>query len=180
MEISRHLDSGESMKWSGIPRQGLLLRGSDAFLIPFSLIWGGFAVFWEYSVVTADAPLIFKLWGIPFVFVGLYITVGRFFLDARQREKTFYGLTDKRVIIVSGMFSPTINTLPLKSLSEITLQENSDRTGTVYFGRPHPMAGWAVGMHWPGMGQYRSSSFEMIQNAKQVHDRVLEAQRSAV
>jgi len=179
MEISRHLESGESLKWTGVPRQGPVLRGSDAFLIPFSIMWGGFAVFWEFSVVTSDAPFFFMLWGIPFVCVGLYITVGRFFLDSRQRSKTFYGLTDQRVIILSGIFSRTVNTLPLRTLSDITLKEKSDRSGTVHFGRPHPMASWAAGMQWPGMGQYQSPSFDLIQNAKEVHDRVIEAQRAA-
>lgn len=179
MEIARYLEPGESLTWNGAPKHGFLLRGSDAFLIPFSIMWGGFAIFWEFSVVAAGASLIFIIWGIPFVLVGLYITVGRFFVDARMREKTFYGLTDQRIIILSGLFSRTISTLPLRSLSEITLKENPDRSGTVYFGQQHPMANWVGGMHWPGMGQFRSSSFELIQNAKEVHDRVIAAQRSA-
>ena len=179
MEISRHLESGEALKWAGLPRQGLLLRGSDAFLIPFSLMWGGFAVFWESRVVTSGAPFFFMLWGIPFVLVGLYITVGRFFVDARQRARTFYGLTDKRIVIVSGLVSQSVNSILLKSLSDVTLKERSDRSGTITFGRPHPMASWASGMQWPGMGQYQPPAFEMIPDAKAVHDQVLEAQRAA-
>ncbi len=179
LELSRHLDSGESLKWSGVPKSGVLLRGSDVFLIPFSFLWGGFAVFWEFGVITSDAPFFFMLWGIPFVLVGLYITVGRFFVDARRRARSFYGVTDRRVIILSGLFSRTVNTLPLKSLSDISLKEKPDRSGTIYFGRPHPMASWVAGMQWPGMGQYQSPSFELIQNAKEVHDLVLEAQRAA-
>ncbi len=62
-------------------------------MIPFSLLWCGFAIFWEVSVLSTDGPLIFKLWGIPFVIVGLYMAVGRFFIDAKQRAKMYYGVT---------------------------------------------------------------------------------------
>ena len=91
-DLQGYLGPGEKLLWSGQPEAGLKLRGSDAIVIPFSLMWAGFALFWEYSVLGTNAPLFFKLWGIPFVLVGLYMVVGRFFVDAWMRPALFMEL----------------------------------------------------------------------------------------
>jgi len=101
--VQRELDSGEKLLWAGMPKQGTIFRGMDVFMIPFSLLWGGFAIFWEYMVLAMapqaqDTPegfaIIFPLFGIPFVIIGLYMIFGRFIYDSKKRSKTFYGLTN--------------------------------------------------------------------------------------
>src|SRR5437899_365791 len=73
----------------------------------------------------AGAPFFFKLWGIPFVLVGIYVMIGRFFVDARQRSRTYYGLTDQRVIIISGLRNRQVKSLPIGSLSDVSIIEKA-------------------------------------------------------
>ena len=168
------LDRGERQLWAGVPRQGIVFRGADVFMIPFSLLWGGFAIFWEISVIGTGAGGFFMIWGIPFVLVGLYVTIGRFFVDARRRARTTYAVTSDRVIINSGIFSPTTKSLNLRTLTDITLQERPNGTGTITFGPTNPLTAMYAGTSWPGIPQ--TPSFEMIPEAKRVYDIVREAQ----
>jgi hypothetical protein len=151
--ISKELASGERLLWSGRPQQGVVFRSSDLFLIPFSLLWCGFAVFWEASVVARNAPLLFQLWGIPFVLVGLYMVFGRFMVEAYQRRKTVYGLTDQNVVIVSGLLTTDVRRLNLRTMSDISLDERTERRGTITFGPTPPYYAWFRGASWPGMGR---------------------------
>jgi len=177
--IRQQLSLGERLLWSGQPRRGIRLRSSDTFLIPFSLLWCGFAIFWECGVMTAKGtPSFFKLWGIPFVLVGLYIVFGRFIVDARMREGTFYGITTERIIIVSGLFSRKTKSLQLRTLSDISLTERADKSGTITFGPQHPMA-WGMPAGWPGAGQYVAPAFDMIDGAKEVYDLIRQTQNAA-
>jgi len=176
--IEQQLSPGERLVWSGQPRLGLRLRPSDAFAIPFSLLWCGFAIFWETSVVTTHAPFFFKLWGIPFVLAGLYIVFGRFFVDARSRGRTFYGVTNERIIIVSGAFSRQIKSMQLRTLNDISLTERADGSGTITFG-PQSLMAQRLPSGWPGARQYAAPAFEMIECAKEVYELIRQKQNAA-
>ena len=178
--IQRELSPSETPLWWGRPRQGLVIRGSDAFLIPFSLLWCGFAVFWEASVLRAPhAPAFFALWGIPFVLVGVYFVVGRFFVEARQRANTYYAVTSERVIIVSGVVTRTVKSLSLGTLTDLSVSETGAGEGTITFGAQHPMAPMFAGMRgWPGAEQQLGPRFDLICDAKSVYETIRSAQRA--
>jgi hypothetical protein len=178
-QVSREIESGERLLWAGRPRQGILFRASDLFLIPFSLLWAGFAVFWEATVIIGGAPLFFVLWGIPFILFGAYITVGRFFVDAKIRSQTFYGLTDRRIIIISRFLTRKIKSLSLRNLTEISLQDRPDGSGTIIFGPYTPYSFWFSSSSWPSAEKHSPPSFELIENVKQVYGQIRKAQEES-
>lgn len=179
-KFREELNPGERIIWSGQPQQGLMLRPADIFMIPFSLMWGGFAIFWEVGVVSSGAPLFFMAWGIPFVLVGLYIMFGRFFVDSAQRGKTYYALTNERAIIISGLFNQNTKSLDLKKLPEINISTKGNGKGTITFGASHPMAWMYAGGGFPNMGRYQiAPSFEMIDDAKTVYQHIKRLQKES-
>lgn len=127
-----YLGPGETILWRGRPEKGNLLGPQDVIMIPFSIFWCGFAVFWFVTALTV-APFPFALFGIPFVCVGLYLTVGRFFHTSATRKQTAYVITDQKIIRKRGN---RIDMLDAKTMPTIHVTARTDGTGTIRFGEP--------------------------------------------
>lgn len=147
-EIEHLLLPHERVLWSGAPEQGIRFTSKDLFMIPFSILWGGFAIFWEVSVMTDGAPLFFRLWGIPFVVIGLYLMVGRFFLDAWARRNIVYAVTDRRVLINRKRPFPKLTAVAHDQIGPVNLVEEKEGKGTILFETPQY-----------GYGERRSSGY---------------------
>jgi hypothetical protein len=169
------LGPDEQLLWSGRPPQGIMFRTSDLFMIPFSLLWGGFACFWTVGASASGGC--FGLFGLPFVLVGLYIIFGRFLADSIQRSNTTYAVTSERIVIATGLFSQQIKSLNLRTLTDITLDAKNSGRGSISFAPSYPWAAWYRGTPWPGTGKYSSPTFEMIDNAPEVYQQIRQAQR---
>ena len=189
--LDSFLDPGERLLWSGQPKQGVRLQPGDALMIPFSLMWGGFAIFWEIMALGIGAhtrhanvgpgalvSYIFPLWGIPFVLIGLYMIFGRFFYDAASRKKTWYGVTDRRLIVMKLLFNSKVNSYDYLNLTNLNLVERADRSGDILFGTPFPMASFS-NASWPGSGRYAVPGFYLLPNAREVFSRIQAAQQAA-
>lgn len=135
-------------------------------------------------IATKNAPgpigLIFPLFGVPFVLVGLYLIFGRFIVDARARDRTLYGVTNERILILSGLFSQQLKSLQIRTLPEISLTQRADKTGTITFGSSPFMNGFFPGGSWPGAARFAVPSFESIDRVKDVYDLIRKTQRIPV
>jgi len=178
--VERELNSGERLLWKGRPPGGFRLRSADIFMIPFSLFWT--AIVFSAALATFNQPaqkggtgqsLIFL---IPFLLFGLYILIGRFFVDAMMRARTEYAVTNRRVIIVSGLFSRNVRSIDLKTTSEISLSERPDNSGTITFGAT-PF-GAMRRYSWSSNPTSGTPAFEMIQDVRSVY-RIIEQVRNA-
>ena len=177
--IRSELEPGEQILWAGQPRRGLVLRGSDAFFIPFSLLWASIAISGSTAAGRSGAPFPFALFDLLFVVVAAYIVFGRFFVEALLRQKTFYAVTPRRIIIASGLLSRKIRSLPLKTLSEVSISERSKGVGTITFGPQHPFGSFGGMSAWPGAQQLQSPKFDLVPEARRVYETVRKAQAAA-
>jgi hypothetical protein len=180
-DFRNRLLPGETILWTGRPAQGLMLTGRDGFLVPFSLFWGGFAIFWEWMVLRAPkAPPVMGLFGAPFVLVGLYLIFGRFLVDAWARASTNYALTNQRILIARQRPSQSFTSIDLDRLSDATLTERSDGTGTIYLLSTAPF--WAGGGGRNGFVAWTPAldptpKLLAIPDARRVFDQLQRAQR---
>lgn len=136
------MQPGETILWSGHPDPSRLIGSRDAIRIPFSLLWGGFAVFWEAQALQAASfDFMFPLFGIPFVVAGQYFIWGRFLYKRWDRERTLYGLTNQRVMVLRGR---SLQSAYIKDVPAINQTTRADGSGSLEFGNLAPGAAfWA-------------------------------------
>jgi len=178
--LAPYLNPGERLLWFGRPKQGLLLRGEDAWLIPFSLVWCFFSFPSSlFRLVSGGGGFIF--FDLLFVIAGLYLLIGRFLVDMWLRAHTTYGLTEGQAIIVTSGFSEQIRFVNLKTVGDLKLTMRRGGTGTIELGKPkfsifYRQASRALPT--PGTSHYLPPAFEAIPDARRVHDLIVQAQHS--
>lgn len=163
---------GEHLLWWGAPQQGIMFTSRDIFLIPFSLLWGGFSIFWEYQVVRTGAPGFFDLWGIPFVLIGLYLIAGRFLADAWIRRSMIYGLTDRRILIVRGWPNSKTLAANIRQLPTAEFSQQSNSRGTIRFAPSASLFAQNRGFSSWTPSLDATPQFLGIEDAKSVFDKV--------
>jgi len=130
MALQNHLRGDERLLWHGVPDPRVWFTPADAFIIPFSVLWCSFAIFWESGVVAGGGGF-FAIWGIPFIAMGLYMVVGRFFYKRYRKGRTVYGITSQRALILQ---SQAFADLPLRQQPVTVRRTRDGRHASVMFG----------------------------------------------
>jgi len=139
--LRRELMPGERLLWSGRPLPGKL-RGAFAIWF-FAIPWTAFALFWEAMAflpwmasshtpagITWSFGIIFPLFGLPFIGVGLSM-LWMPFAAQRKAAQTIYGLTDRRLLRVSaGRKRDSISVL-ISQLGPIEVSADADGAGNL-------------------------------------------------
>ena len=142
--IRSELLSGETFVCAGQPQSSVIFHKEDLYLIPFSFLWGGFAIFWEgsaaglWGVRDNHHQWTFGIfWGIPFVLIGQYVIWGRFFYAAWLKGRTHYAVTNRRVIVVQESWKRQMAFAYIDSLPALIKEAGSRGIGTLRFGPPY-------------------------------------------
>lgn len=165
-----HMAADEYILWKGKPAVRPLLSKSDVFMIPFSLFWCGFAIFWEVGVLSSSTPTFFPIFGIPFVCVGLYLVFGRFIHTAYLRKNTRYVITNKKIIRLQGN---RVDFLAASTMPPAHCVANKDGSGTITFSTPNPYYRHRYNTSFFAAGMMQGAfSLENIPNLVQVQQAI--------
>jgi hypothetical protein len=135
----------EDVLWFGQPDPKILFTPDDLFLIPFSLLWGGFAIAWEIGVIAALASgqersgnggylWQFAVFGLIFVAAGLYLIIGRHIFKRIWKKRTYYGVTSRKVIAVTRLRRESAKAAFIEDISSLNKRVRKDGAGTITFG----------------------------------------------
>jgi hypothetical protein len=136
LRLQPYLRPSEQLLWTGQPDPSVHFTPADLYLIPFTVFWAGFSIFWIAVAAAGDAPVLFVLIGVPFLLIGLYITIGRFFVKARLKRRTAYGVTTDRVLVAIG--ERTLLDSPIKYEPMRLKRSRNGKHVTVVIGRTGP------------------------------------------
>ena len=173
--FSSELLPGERIDWTGQPNPKVIFHQEDWLAIPFSLMWGGFAIFWLlgasgiWDILTQHPNRTFQyfglIWGTPFVLVGQYLIWGRFVYAHWKKRRTYYALTNRRALIVQhGIKGRTSSSAYFDNLSVVDKRVGSDGIGIISFGSP-VTGEWQWGKGKPP----RPPTFDDINDADSVY-----------
>ncbi len=176
-KINTQLRPGERVLWVGRPARAFIVRWSD---IPLSI----FGIFFMTPVLISivaglkeDKDVDFlSVFFLPFLLIGLYLAFGRYIFDALGRKRTYYGLTESRIIIMSGWLSPRTRSISLNVVSDITIAEKSSGCGSITLGAPRDGGKWASKFAMPGKDPNAPPMLEEIENVRSVYNQILQTQ----
>jgi hypothetical protein len=144
----------------------------DIFLVPFSLLWGGFALVWEAGVLGSGVFGEGHRSAAPWFF----------FYKAWRKRRTYYALTNKRALILIESRGRMLRACFLSAVPTINKSVRPSGVGTITFGN----ASWAsmydnTGMDFFGiMGALGADStvrFNDVRDADRVYGLAMAARK---
>ncbi|QDY68566.1 aspartate carbamoyltransferase catalytic subunit [Qingshengfaniella alkalisoli] len=163
------LQPGERILWQGRPDGRLVWSDVNPKRSVFGFIIVIFALSWMMgaATVTSGDPfvsIIFFVFGMLFVFLGLQRAFGYVVRDAWERSRSWYTLTDSRAIIATDTFGKRrLNSFDVTADTTLTLEDGVP--GAVFFGRSF------------GSGSSQKVGFKRIDDPRHVYDLMRKVQR---
>lgn len=172
VNFSSYLEADEFMLWQGKPEKGNYFRREDIFRVPFGIFFFIFACVWAGGASMASP--IFALFALPFMAVGLYLSVGIIIHRAYLLSKTNYAVTNKKLIRISGT---KVDIVYADQVNNMQITMNKDGTGTIVFLRQEVYyRGTDRRISYPGgiMGFY---SIDNVRDVIHVQQKINEMER---
>lgn len=182
-EATRHIqpemDTTERLMWSGRPPQGLRFRKSDIPAVIFGLVWTGFAAFWTWGIWHREMEIIPTAMGGMMILIGVHQFLGRFFVDSYVRARTYYGVSDHRMVILKAGPPRNLESLSLAELPDVRLEPEGMDGGVIRFAPDEMVIVRGSGRRRRRRVTRRGPRFELESGARSAYEIIRRAQQDA-
>ena len=132
---------GERMLWAGKPLPRVLFGRPDWLAVPGSILLAVLSLVWEYRAAAgmAEHPSDRAAWFLPMLcafsllLLSQYLLWFRYFRAARQKQHTFYAVTNKRILVLTTGPRRRVTDGFIAGLDTIALQTGKNGAGTIEF-----------------------------------------------
>ena len=127
------LGVGEEVRWEGrpAPRCYTFRNWRHSF---FGLVLMPVCSFWQVSGLdfAKEYDALWLAWlPLPFLLMAIYLTIGHLFQARLEWNHVYYALTDRRLIVQSGLLARRIESLELKDLTYFNVLPYGEQLGTL-------------------------------------------------
>lgn len=98
----KYMTPGEYVLWRGHPEKGNTFTAASAIRALFSLGVLAFCLVWEITAFRQGNSVIMMVFGLPFIAVGLFMLWSSTLRGPYLRNKTFYVITNKKLMLKEG------------------------------------------------------------------------------
>ena len=122
----------EKILWSGRPKQGFFLTGGDILVSLFGLIFLGVGSLMEYSAIQSF-DIFLMIFSLPFLLFGLYMVLGSIIYKNYQKKRTYYAVTNQRVLVLINSFSKKVESKLISQIPVLNKTVKKNGSGTIQF-----------------------------------------------
>jgi hypothetical protein len=122
----------EKILWIGKPEKKFILEKGDVVLALFGLLCIGTSLFILKVFITSGYLFRTSL-GLIFSLAGLYLLFGRYYNNNYEKKRTFYAVTNQRVLIITHIYTKNVIAKFINQIPVIIKNVRKDGIGTIEF-----------------------------------------------
>lgn len=119
------MTEGEQVLWSGKPKKSAFLINNILTMLPFALIWLLFDSIFIIAFVSSGSPkemILPIILFFAFHLMPVWIWLGNVLTANKKWKNTKYYVTDKRIIVQTGIISANYDTIYYKDIKNVSLK----------------------------------------------------------
>ncbi|NRT37146.1 hypothetical protein OD350_19230 [Clostridium beijerinckii] len=148
--FKRHLLKEEKILWLGKPNNSRLFSKKDAYsifvgtgFIGASLIWTVNGIMYMSGAkvennIKPKQGMVFIVLGLLVTLLGIYQIIGKPIIRKNKKEKIFYAVTNKRLLIFEDGVNKKVISKYLSQINRVDIIKSNNKMGTIEFGENYP------------------------------------------